>query len=283
MGNNNTSVLNRVFSRNTLSAILSGQEDNPYAMAVTRYIDDPKGKRNKQIISEIYSVLNEAHRNEYFYKNSLLNNLLLHDQNHNLRNTIALTEIPVGRSKVDFVLINGLAHVYEIKTELDNFDRLESQINNYYRAFDHVTVVTCQENAEKLIKIMSGTQTGIMVLQSDSTLCTVKPSQPDQSRLDYVTMFKILRKKEYTNIIMHEYGSVPDVSQFEYFTACKHLFCQIELNRAYDMFLGELKKRCTIKVEKYCMIPEEMKSLVYFSNLKVTDYDKLERFLHSFF
>ena len=283
MGNNTTSVLNRVFSRNTLSAILEGKEENPYAIAVRRYVADPQGKKNWQIISEIYRVLNEDHRNEYFYKNSLLNNLLLHDPHHNLRNTVALTEIPVGRSKVDLVLINGLAHVYEIKTELDNFDRLDSQINNYYKAFDHVSVVTCLENIDKLTSILSGTHTGIIVLQSDSTLVTVKPSEEDQSQLDHVTMFKIMRKQEYSNIITKEYESLPDVSQFEYFTACKELFCQIDINKAYHLFLSELKKRSTITEEKYFTIPDEMKSLIYFSKLRATDYDKIERFLHSYF
>lgn len=283
MGSNNTSVLNRVFSRNTLSAIFAGKVDNPYAIAVSRYVDDPQGKKNKQIISEIYSVLKKDHRNEYFYKNSLLNNLLLHDPNHNLKNTVALTEIPVGRSKVDLVLINGMAHVYEIKTELDNFNRLDSQINNYYKAFDHVSVVTCQENIEKLTTLLVGTPTGIMVLRSDSSLVTVKPSQENRSQLDHITMFKIMRKQEYSNIITQEYESLPNVSQFEYFTSCKQLFCQIDITKAYRLFLCELKKRSTIIEEKYFTIPDEMKSLAYFSKLKKTDYDKIERFLHSYF
>nr|WP_270211591.1 sce7726 family protein [Streptococcus anginosus] len=55
---------------------------------------------------------------------------------HSINTTTALTEIPVGRAKPDFILINGKAVVYEIKTELDNFDRLENQINEYYKAFN---------------------------------------------------------------------------------------------------------------------------------------------------
>ena len=57
-----------------------------------------------------------------------------------------MTEIPVGNAKPDFILINGKAVVYEIKTEFDNFDRLENQITEYYRAFNHVAIVTHEKN-----------------------------------------------------------------------------------------------------------------------------------------
>ena len=95
-----------------------------------------------------YSCLLYTSRNEYYYKNTLLNKLLLGI--HSVNTTTALTEIPIAKSKADFVLINGKAVVYEIKTELDNFDRLENQINDYYTAFDHVAVVTCKENIQVL-------------------------------------------------------------------------------------------------------------------------------------
>ena len=46
---------------------------------------------------------------------------------------LALTELPVGDSKADFIMINGRGVVYEIKTDLDNLLRLENQIRDYYR------------------------------------------------------------------------------------------------------------------------------------------------------
>ncbi|MBU5889902.1 sce7726 family protein, partial [Vibrio cholerae O1] len=77
-------------------------------------------------------------RNEYFYKNTLLNKLLL--GKHSLNTTTAITEIPINKSKADFILINGKAVVYEIKTGLDSFERLESQIEDYFKAFVNVYV-----------------------------------------------------------------------------------------------------------------------------------------------
>lgn len=63
--------------------------------------------------------MDKEYRNEYFYKNTIFNQLLV--QKHDLYNTAALTELPIADSKADFVMINGKGVVYEIKTDLDNF------------------------------------------------------------------------------------------------------------------------------------------------------------------
>ncbi len=71
---------------------------------------------------------------------------------HSVNTTTALTEVAIAKSKSDFVLINGKAVVYEIKTELDNLERLSSQVDDYYKAFDHVAVVTYEKNLQKQLQ-----------------------------------------------------------------------------------------------------------------------------------
>ena len=134
----NSLLLNCVFTRNTFEVLLKGQRNDTYNAAIKRYTKSTKNKSNLQLIGEIYEHLDENYRNEYFYKNTLLNKLLL--GKHSLRTTTALTEVPIAHSKADFVLVNGKAVVYEIKTELDNFDRLNTQIADYYKAFSYVSV-----------------------------------------------------------------------------------------------------------------------------------------------
>ena len=58
-----------------------------------------------EAISEIYHFMNYEYRNEYYYKNTILNQLLI--KKHDLYNTAALTELPIGDSKADFIMING--------------------------------------------------------------------------------------------------------------------------------------------------------------------------------
>ena len=120
METNKMSNLNRIFTRNMLRHFIDGKIDNVYSLVVRRYTSNADQKNNRELISEIYCELKNNYRNEYFYKNTLLNKLLLGV--HSVNTTTALTEVAIAKSKADFVLINGKAVVYEIKTELDNLE-----------------------------------------------------------------------------------------------------------------------------------------------------------------
>lgn len=279
METNKMSNLNRIFTRNMLRHFMDGKTDNVYATVVKRYICNPNQKKNRQLISEIYCELKNNYRNEYFYKNTLLNKLLLGV--HSINTTTALTEIPIAKSKADFVLINGNAVVYEIKTELDNLERLSSQIDDYYKAFDHVAVVTFEKNLLQLQKVLDSIDkpVGIYVLRKNGKLGTIHKPQRYIEDLNKEIIFKLLRKNEYENIITHYYGYLPEVSQFKYYTACKQLFLEIPLEESYLYVLKNLKKRMQLEKQEFVKVPYELKFLAYFMELKYDDYQKLETFL----
>lgn len=279
MENNKMSNLNRIFTRHMLRQFMDGKTDNVYATVVKRYISNPNQKNNRQLISEIYCELKNNYRNEYFYKNTLLNKLLLGV--HSINTTTALTEVAIAKSKADFVLINGKAVVYEIKTELDNLERLSSQIDDYYKAFDHVAVVTFEKNLVQLQKVLDNIDkpVGIYVLRKNGKLGTVQKPQKYVKDLNKEIIFKLLRKNEYEKIIGRYYGYLPEVSQFKYYTACKQLFLQIPLEESYLNVLKILKKRMQLEKEEFVKVPYELKFLTYFMELKCEDYQKLEMFL----
>ena len=279
MENNKMSNLNRIFTRHMLRQFMDGKTDNVYATVVKRYISNPNQKNNRQLISEIYCELKNNYRNEYFYKNTLLNKLLLGV--HSINTTTALTEVAIAKSKADFVLINGKAVVYEIKTELDNLERLSSQIDDYYKVFDHVAVVTFEKNLVQLQKVLDNIDkpVGIYVLRKNGKLGTVQKPQKYVEDLNKEIIFKLLRKNEYEKIIGRYYGYLPEVSQFKYYTACKQLFLQIPLEESYLNVLKILKKRMQLEKEEFVKVPYELKFLTYFMELKCEDYQKLEMFL----
>ena len=281
MTNANFMIFNRVFSRNTLSAFVNSNIPKPYIVAIKRSSVDPENKKNKKILSEIYHYMENNYRNEYIYKNTLLNRLLFYSKKHNISNTTALTEIPVGRSKADFILINGKAEVYEIKTELDNFDRLESQIHDYYKAFSRVNIVTSFDKCDVLKSILSGSKVGIYVLDKKFNLIEIKKTRSEKKYLEHKTIFDILRKKEYENILINIYGKLPDVSQFDYYRECLKIFGEIDIKKIHSLFISELKKRCCIEKKYFSALPRSINSLVYFSNIKKTDFEKLSFFLES--
>ena len=280
MKKSKTNNLINFFSKNTFYHCYSEGQDKTYIQVINRYIDQPVGKNNKQLVSEMYHVLKQDYRNEYFYKNTLLNKLLLGV--HSVNTTTALTEIPIANSKADFVLINGKAVVYEIKTELDNLERLENQINDYYKAFDHVAVVTCKENLQVLKKKieMIGKPVGIYILQKRGTITTIQKPQAYSVELDAEILFKILRKQEYEEILFNKYKHLPDVSEFKYYSECKKMFLEIPLEEAYLSVLKLLKKRSQIIKDEFSKIPYELKFLAYFMNLKSDDYKKITKFLN---
>ena len=279
MSISNNFLLSRVFTRNTFKELIEEHTEETYVTAIKRYVKDPEDKNNQQLISEIYQELRKNYRNEYFYKNTLLNKLLLGV--HTPRTTTVLTEIPVYKSKADFILINGKAVVYEIKTKLDNFERLATQLNDYFKAFNNVAVVTCESNYQTIEKKLSGTPVGIFLLTKRNCLSQRKKPIEDNSCLDLNIIFKILRKPEYESILMAHYGELPNVSQFKYYSACRKLFCQMDARVAYKLFLKELKSRNRIDVKLFATVPYELKFLTYFLNLKTIDYYNLKNFLES--
>lgn len=279
METNKMNNLNRFFTRNMLRHFMDGKEDRVYSSVVRRYIVDANNKNNGQLISEIYCELKKNYRNEYFYKNTLLNKLLLGV--HSMNTTTALTEVSIAKSKADFILINGKAVVYEIKTELDNLERLTTQLEDYYKAFDHVAVVTYEENLGALQRLLDyiDKPIGIYLLRKNGCLSTVRQPERYTNDLDGEVIFKLLRKNEYEKILVEKYGILPNVTQFEQYSVCKEMFLQIPLDEAYLMVLKALKKRMKVEKKEFVKIPYELKFLVYFMDLTKKDYKNLELFL----
>ena len=277
MNNVNSILLNRFFTRSTFKQIIDEGESSDYIAAIHRYVVDYADKTNKECISEIYQYLKRDYQNEYYYKNTLLNKLLLGV--HSLRTTTALTEVPVGNSKADFILINGNAVVYEIKTPLDNLGRLDGQISDYYKAFSRVVVVTSEENNTDMQRKFQDSPVGICLLTRKGTLSIRKKPSEYREKLSKTAMFKVLRKGEYEQILLGNFGSLPDVSQFKYYRACQSLFESLPIDIAYQMFVRVLKLRGKIDIAEYSRLPYELKFLAYFSNYKKDEYEKLGLFL----
>ena len=287
----NNLILNRLFTQNVLQDLINDNDNSTYCAVVQRYITDGEARNNEELISEIYEFMSKSYRNEYFYKNTLLNKLLI--EKHSVETTIALTQIPIGKSKADFILINGKAVVYEIKTELDSFDRLETQLRDYFKAFNHVCVVTSESHFDRISSILQNTPVGIYILTKNNTIGTGLKKEPTEdnaqldhlvifkeptesnTQLDHLAIFKVLHKSEHERILEKYFGQLPVTSQVFYYDECFSLFSKIPLEEAYAMSINELKNRNKIVVSSFQNVPYELKSLMYFSNLKKKDFDAL--------
>lgn len=269
----NSRAVNRVFTRKVICDLIENGRSDIFDYVVKRYIDDPSSKSHGQLISEIYAHLNKQQRNEYFYMNTLLNKLLCGI--HNVNTTSAFSQVRIGHSIADFVMINGEGRVYEIKSDLDNFDRLYDQLRDYYRAFSKVSVLASIHELEKIHSVLSsfgdmGDAVGVYVLSERGTIFNKERSKEPSTYnefLNHSSIFKLLRKKEYESIVSGYFGVVPQVEPVFHFRAFLEKFEEIPILEAQRLAFQEMKKRNKITVEEFQEIQPELKAVIYFSGL----------------
>lgn len=284
----NSRMINRVFTKNVFSDLLSNGSNEVFENVVRKYVLDPYNKSYGQLVNEIYNYLSKDQRNEYYYINTLLNKLLVGI--HNVNTTTAFTQLRICSHIADFVMINGEGRVYEIKTDLDNLDRLHSQLSDYFKAFSKVSVLVSESNAVKVRKTLTdlgemGNAVGIYCLNKHDIIFSKKSTREPkcyENALEHASLFKLLRKQEYENVLMRYFGEVPIVPPVFVFKESLAMFKMIPVLEAQKLVFAELKKRTRIKKEVFEKIQKELKSVVYFSDLYKSS-NELERFLESIY
>lgn len=272
--NTDSELLTKFFSRKMICNLSADGWNQIYQDAVFRFVQNFKKKTNRQCIEEVYKHLVSHYKNEYFFKNELLNQFAFSEED------TAIVELPVAGSIADFIIVNDSATVYEIKTALDNFDRLESQISDYSRAFAKISVVVPSEKLGSLLQKIDNPKIGI-VIETDGQFLVYREPAADMSHLSHRAMFGILRKTEYSAIIKQWFGSLPEVSDFEYYETCYDLLSQIPMQEAYQLFENTLKKR---KLQQDILnIPYGFHGLVYFMKLNRCEYTRFLNFLNQKF
>ncbi len=200
-----------------------------------------------QFFDLIYMILFKSYRNEYIYKNAIANKILL--GRHSLNTSHMLTEFRVGNCKADVVVVNGTSAVYEIKSELDSFARLENQVKNYLKIFDYINVITSVSQVNKLKSILPD-KAGILLLTNRNTISTIRESKSNRKNTNPSILFDSLRKNEYLKAIKEYFGIVPDVPNTRIYKECKGLFSKIPAELAHDLTINILRRRRNTRVLK---------------------------------
>ncbi|RVT65303.1 sce7726 family protein [Niallia taxi] len=235
-------------------------------------------------LNKNYEILSKGYRNEFFFKNTLFNKLVL--GKYSLRTTSAFSEVNVGKSKADFVLINhNIGKVYEIKTDLDNLDRLAYQLEDYSKAFSEVYVVTSEKNYYPVYKVVkeSNPEVGIIVLTDKVSLSVRKEAIQNDCKLEHEILFKLLRKKEYEQILLLKFGRLPDVKPVHYFKTSLDWFKTINIKEAQRLVINQLRLRIDVNSEGMVILkklPMQIRWLVYTSNFKFEELLKISERLN---
>jgi len=279
----NSRAINRVFTKNVLTELLEDGKNEVFDYVVKRYVNDPESKTHGELFSEIYAYLGKQKRNEYYYMNTLLNRILI--GYHSVNTTCALSQVRIGQHIADFVMINGEGKVYEIKSNLDTFDRLSDQLSDYFRAFSKVSVLTTPHEYERLFTLLErlgdmGDAVGIFIMNEKGIYFSSTDRREPKLFIDILEhscIFKLLRKSEYENVVKSHFGELPKTIPVRHFRECLEWFSQIPILTAQDLAYKELKKRNIITKTEYDSIQTELKSVVYFSGFvsKLTNIEQL--------
>lgn len=192
------------------------------------------------ILDRMFRELEQRYRCEYVYKNAIVRNLLL--EKHSPSEAVLATELRCGGSKADVVILNGTSTVYEIKTELDNLDRLPTQLNDYRQMFDRIFVVTHHSLADDVLAAIDG-DIGLISMHGPDSMSVIRESSPHAHQIDPGCVFDSLRKGEYTGIVEKHFGPMPPMPNTEHYVRYRDLFTQLQPEDAHREMVLAMRGR----------------------------------------
>lgn len=272
--------LSQIFSTANFNKIVRKQDYVNTFERIKKHTTISQKTTNSELFHEIYNKLSKSYRTEYIYKNALITKKLIKE--YSLKTTIALNEFKIGNSIADFVLLNGKARVFEIKTELDGLNKLEKQIADYYTFATEVYIVTSSKHIRNLLEIYKGTKVGIIELTKRNSLKEIKPALSNTDLLNHSVIFKSLRKNEYIKVLELNSIEIPNVPNTLFFKECLSKIKNISIIEFQKSAIKVLKKRNIENPEllKDDRIPYYLKHICYSLNLSKPEYDELNSFLN---
>lgn len=187
-----------------------------------------------------YNYLKNNYRCEYVYKNEIANQLLL--KYHSDNSATLLKEVASDTSIADIVIINGSTVAYEIKTELDSFERLPGQIESYKILYDYLYIVT-HPDAVKPLRTKIDKSVGLIVLSTDGTLKTIRKAGSNIRFFSPAKAVFTLRQGELVSAYKKYVGELPPMGTALISKFCHNWFLSLDKVDALIVFRESLKSR----------------------------------------
>lgn len=223
-----------------------------------------------------HTVMAQHYRGEYYFKNEIINKLIF--GRHSPRTASAIMELPAGRSIADVVVFNGTSTAYEIKTDRDSFERLESQLQDYSEAFAHVYVVTSIERSKSAERILPS-HVGILGLRKNGRLSEVRPADEDLARLSCERLAAILRQDELLQILRRTLEYERDTTPARLRNRTTALFCSLPIEVAQAEAVRELRQRGCQRAPVASVVPKSLRALAYAVPLSQPATERMARTL----
>ncbi len=240
-------VYARFFSSGVLRELAhKGHSSTAARLARQHHLIDQFGPKISvgDFYNAIFSRLIREYRHEYVYKNAIAEKILL--GRYSLNTAFMLTEFRADDCKADAVVLNGTSHVYEIKSEMDSFDRLARQLAAYRKMFDYITVITTERLFEAVDQRIPR-EFGLMVLADGGYRFRRQPCREatsNKANVDPVVIFNSLQRQEYLKIIKEIFGtSLGNLPNTQIYAESKRYFEKLAPQMAHDAMVEALKHR----------------------------------------
>lgn len=202
-----------------------------------------------EFYDSIFDKLVQGYRHEYVYKNAIAEKILL--GRYSLNSAFMLTEFRVDNCKADAVVLNGTSHVYEIKSEMDSYERIDRQLEAYRKVFDCITVVTTEKLYDTICERVPS-EIGVMVLAENKYSFKTKncrrEAKTNKSNVVPSIIFESLQRREYTKIIKDVLGKTFDgVPNTKIHKEAKAYFSKIPPEIAHQKMVEVLTNRRQVK------------------------------------
>ncbi len=247
---NNENILAQSFSSKIISELANTGKSISLSNILneTDSINDiPENITLRAYFDDLYKRLLDNYRNEYIFKNLIVNKILL--GRHSLNTSAMLTEFRVLNSKADVLFLNGNSHIYEIKTEYDCLDKLDKQIKDYQQFSEFVTVITTKSLGKKALKFLP-TSVGLIELTKECTFRSIRKAISGIEKISKDVIFDSFRKEEYLECIQRNIGFIPDVPNTKIHSECKSLFSTLSKETINKELLLTMKNRFTLRTNK---------------------------------
>lgn len=221
---------------------------------------------------KLYADMKENHRNEYFYKNELFNQIFI-PLIKNQKNATLYKEWYVNHSWFDIAIFEEgkSPAIFEIKSDLDSVKRLPKQISNYYGITPNVNVLCSIKLANEVLNTVPE-ETGVYILDTDAKIRKVRNAKDRWIEYQPYQAFELLRSDEKTALvpdlysgIMNDRQSVKSYYQIEYFQKLSIARQQTYISSCFINRIRNQKNIFYLEPDLLSEIPYELRLLFYVS------------------
>ncbi|MBB5166491.1 sce7726 family protein [Mycobacterium sp. AZCC_0083] len=255
-------AISGLFSRATFRALASARPER--AREVARRVEEAVPGAAEMSLGDALDnalrIMAKQYRNEYVFKNSLVDRIVF--GRHNPRTASALLELRAGSSIADVVIVNGTSTAYEIKTDLDDFSRLPTQIRCYEQCFERVVVVTSPRLASRVLAVVPD-HVGVSALNKRGSLSEMRAPAPGIGRLTQTGMFGLLHRQEVLNILRRTRGYEIDVPPARLWQRTQDLFLGLGVEFAHVEVVDQLRVRGIRAADPAGVMPRSLRAMAY--------------------